>query len=296
MSVSGLIYAVIVAAWAGVLVPKWLRRNEEVDQAGEADAARGVRVLERHDEGYRVSRHPTHPHGTVFRGTIPSERDAESSERAPGFAKRRQMLEWSASRPGENPGPAPIGVEPDHEYELAARRRLRVFVGLIAATAALGVPAAIGIVPIWAPAPMVVLLLTFLVAARRAAVAQMYRRRHQIRLAARAVEYVYFDEADEASAPRIAVFDAPEPEPEDPDAWSPVDVPLPTYMTKPAVRRLARTIDLSAAGSWTSGRLDPGSAIEVPPQRSSDVGRESSDESTAAELAGPPEQRRAVGD
>lgn len=36
--------------------------------------------------------------------------------------------------------------------------------------------------------------------------------------------------------------------------WDPVPVTLPTYVTKPKARRTVRTIDLGAAGAWTSGR------------------------------------------
>lgn len=44
--------------------------------------------------------------------------------------------------------------------------------------------------------------------------------------------------------------------------WDPVPTTLPTYVTKPvATRRTVRTIDLSAPGTWTSGRTEESSAV-----------------------------------
>jgi hypothetical protein len=43
----------------------------------------------------------------------------------------------------------------------------------------------------------------------------------------------------------------------DPGAWDPVEIPVPTYVTKPAApRRTVRTIDLESTGVWTSGRTE----------------------------------------
>ncbi|NIR38377.1 MAG: hypothetical protein GWN07_21145, partial [Actinobacteria bacterium] len=54
MGSSGLLYAAIVAAWAAVLVPRWIRRNEEIDRAREEDTSRGVRVLDRQQRHVRA--------------------------------------------------------------------------------------------------------------------------------------------------------------------------------------------------------------------------------------------------
>ncbi|MGH3327766.1 MAG: hypothetical protein ACRDPT_08250, partial [Streptomycetales bacterium] len=54
MSSSGLIYAVIVGAWAAYLVPMWLRRNDELRDFREltADQMPGAtRVLSRRTRG-----------------------------------------------------------------------------------------------------------------------------------------------------------------------------------------------------------------------------------------------------
>ncbi|RAJ36091.1 hypothetical protein K353_04831 [Kitasatospora sp. SolWspMP-SS2h] len=39
-----------------------------------------------------------------------------------------------------------------------------------------------------------------------------------------------------------------------PDSWEPVPVPLPTYVTAPVAPRTTRGLDLSAPGTWDSGR------------------------------------------
>ena len=45
-------------------------------------------------------------------------------------------------------------------------------------------------------------------------------------------------------------------------SWDPVDVPLPTYVSKPAAaRRTVRTIDLDSTGVWSSGRSEVDSAL-----------------------------------
>lgn len=66
-----------------------------------------------------------------------------------------------------------------------------------------------------------------------------------------------FDEvaadADTSTIPAVA---------DDPGAWDPVPVTLPTYVTKPvAARRTVRTIDLGEPGAWTSGRTPESAEI-----------------------------------
>jgi hypothetical protein len=61
------------------------------------------------------------------------------------------------------------------------------------------------------------------------------------------------------------VLDLPaEPEPVRENTWEPVDVPLPTYVNKAKAPRVARKIDLTVPGSWTSGRLEPSRSYELP--------------------------------
>jgi hypothetical protein len=229
MGSSGLIYAAIVAAWAAVLVPRWVRRNEEIDQAREADLAHGIRVLG--------------PADSLTRG-------------ARAHARHAALPVEPAERPMAMDEP---GVESLTEFGQAARRRRRVLSVLVLAFVAVTVTAVIGKLPLWSVALPTLLLGGFLWAARRAVATEANtraarRRREPTVLAA-------------STSPQMAVRDVPVPaEPVDPRAWEPVPVPLPTYLTKDKAPQLAtRTIDLSVPGAWTSGHVDTGDSN--PPTR-----------------------------
>ena len=250
---SGVIYAAIVAAWAAVLVPRWVRRNEEVDEAREIDAVRGVRLLARPAE---VSRAGRHGHGAE--GTATATVNAAPS--------------------------SPHGQE---EFGVAAQRRRRVLLVLVVAVTVTATAVVVMRLPAWWVVVPSTSLAGFLVLARRAAVKEARRTRVQRRRAAGPAAPV----AHVPVPNRIAVLDEPEPVPEvDPNAWEPVAVPLPTYVTKAvAPPQATRKIDLTQPGAWTSGRLDPAGSITLP--RATTAPEQESDE--AEDL---PEQRRAVGD
>ena len=290
MGYSGLIYAAIVACWAAVLVPRWIRRNEEVERAREEDAARGIRVLERrqshvrHGSGVPAQPAPGLPSATRRLG------QDETLDASPHADDARP----TDHEPGED------DAEDLHDFELpsfgaAARRRRRVIMLLLLALAVVSLAiwaGRLGPVSIAVPA---VLLAGFLVLARRAAVTEKRRHARMRRvLAGRRAEAQAKSQAQSAnvaavssSGKRIAVLDTAEPaepaEAADPNAWEPVPVPLPTYLTKAkAEPPVVRKIDLSSPGAWTSGRLNPSGSIALPPPRQAD------DEDL-------PEQRRAVG-
>lgn len=258
MGYSGLIYAAIVAAWAAFLVPRWVRRNEEVDRAREADAARGVRVLSRRTGP------PQAPHGRVVEQSVLEGPVA-------GAPAVQAAAAAAASEASVN--------SVDQVFAAAARRRRRLMVVLLASCVlAVGLAVA-GPAPGWLPVVPGLLTLLFVFSARRAVVAQAQRRRalerrraavrrraaaEQARLDA---ELAAAEAAEIAAAGRRLVLPSDEEPVADAtdDSWSPVPVPLPTYLTKPkAPRAAARKIDLSSSGAWTSGRLDPASSIELP--------------------------------
>lgn len=292
MRYSGLIYAAIVACWAAVLVPRWIRRNEEVEHAREEDAARGVRVLEREQRAARVG------HGAAR----PGHPAMPTMVHPPGRSHDEQADDDDANA-------EPVAAT---EFSLAARRRRRVLTFLLLTLAGTVAGSVAGVLATgWAVAAAV-LLVVFLMLARRAAVAEARRRARARRIAqlraARSTAKESVDgqaalDGDEPAQPRkrVAVFDEPPPaEPVDPHAWEPVPVPLPTYLTKAkAAPPVARKIDLSSPGAWTSGRLNPASSIALPPSRAAaaaSAGPSVGAELTEAERAELPEHRRAVGD
>lgn len=274
MGYSGLIYAAIVAAWAAFLVPKWVRRNEEVERAREVDQERGVRVLSRKDGP------PQAPHGAV-------------------------------AVPATSPVPAVASAPSVDVFAVAAQRRRRML-GMLLALLVVSVGLAVaGPVPVWAPAGPGVLLVLFLFVARRAAVVQAQRRRVQARRRSalrqreeRQAAVVWasdpaLPEVEEGALRRLVLPDEiAEPAPAVEGEWSPVSVPLPTYLTKPkATRPAARKIDLGQPGAWTSGRLDPASSIELPrrdPAERPAASAEPDDTAGTEEVV--EERRRAVGD
>jgi hypothetical protein len=229
MGSSGLIYAAIVAGWAAILVPRWVRQNEEIDQAREADKAHGVRVLE--------------PSAEIARGA----RTQARHESLPIAATEARAASEE-----------PIGNY-DHARAAARRRRL-VLTVLWLALATVTVIAVIGALPLWSVAIPAVSLVVFISLAHRAAPAEVNRPPVRRRLAGPT-------DARNTRSSRPATVSEPKPtEPVDPHAWQPVPVPLPTYLLKDkAPDSAARSIDLTNPGAWTSGRLEPAGSATLPP-------------------------------
>src|SRR5918994_138182 len=182
---------------------------------------------------------------------------------------------------------APSSPHGQAEFGVASRRRRRVLLVLVVAVAVTATAIVVGRLPAWWVGVPSASLVGFLLLARRAAVREGRRRRvGQRRATGRAAPVAHEDVRI-----RIAMLDEPGPVPEvDPDAWEPVAVPLPTYVTKAvAPPQATRKIDLTQPGAWTSGRLDPAGTITLPKVPTASDRR--ADE--AEELH---EQRRAVGD
>ncbi|MFW6204717.1 MAG: hypothetical protein ACOC96_07075 [Actinomycetota bacterium] len=257
MGSSGLLYAAIVAAWAAVLVPRWIRRNEEIDRAREEDTSRGVRVLDRQQR-----------HARAHSGL--------SADREPP-ARRPPTADGADATTTEPP------ADPPSIGRSAAARRRRVLTLLLVTLGGTMGGAAAGVIPAGLVTVPGVLLLVFLVLARWAAATEARRRRAAARREAMRRRALAAEQPAEP-AKRVAVLDDPtSAASRDPNAWDPVPVPRPTYLTKPrAEPRVVRKIDLSSPGAWTSGRLNPDSAVVPPPQ--------------PAERSDVRERRRAVGD
>lgn len=341
MGYSGLIYAAIVAAWLAVLVPRWVRRNEEVERARETDAANGVRVLRRRQRSvhapYRLAgtsseRPKLSPDlGDADSGTqpdAPARVDAEPAHGpvSPAVDTRHAGRESSedASQPAE-PGhndhvPASHRAhtrvrgrpltrderalrELERSYHRAAMRRRRILALLSAVTGAVVLLTFTGSLPGWSPALSAGALVGFLTMARRAAVEQAQRRDELRRKIARrqrmnAASSDVDDAADEpeVTGKRVAVLDLPDPPAnQEKDTWQPVDVPLPTYVTKPAAPRTSRKIDLSRPGSWTSGRIEPDRTFDLPSHHPGTQSEPQSPPATGSD-GDAPEERRAVGE
>ncbi|AYY14866.1 hypothetical protein EF847_21430 [Actinobacteria bacterium YIM 96077] len=296
MGYSGLIYAAIVAAWLAVLVPRWVRRNEEVERARETDVANGVRVLNQPSKS-RHAPHRPRADATGESGVTGSDEEGHNDQMpAPANARRGR-----SKRPLTRDELALRRLSDSFNRAAMRRRRMLFLVMLTTVVVVAGTYA--GQLPGWAPALSIGALVGFLALARRAAVEQQRRlavlRRRIARQRARDAASEQASEgsaADEETGKRIAVLDPPEPQAPAEDTWEPVKVPLPTYMTKPKAPRATRTIDLSQPGSWTSGRLEPGKSFDLPSHTANGSASAQQARESEAGAEETPEKRRAVGE
>lgn len=234
---GAIIYVVIVAVWAVVLVPRWLRKHDVPAYAEEL-------ATDEHED----------VHGRVL--------------------TRRRQVHADTEPPGATDAVAPVADEDrvperrraDRSHAPAARahrqavRRRLVFGGLLLAAVGCGGAAAYGYLPWWSVGAPLLLVPFYLVHVRRVIVAERARRRQLRRAEATAArrrrdaELAAVLEAGERmglSAPasvrayragrlapgmrfveRGTLFDQDAPEP-----WQPQPVPLPTYLTAPAAPR-----------------------------------------------------------
>jgi hypothetical protein len=235
--VSALIFVIVAVAWAVYLVPK---------------------ALEHHDESLRSRTVSTFSHSM----RVLARREAVTG------GKARLVPGASAATAAKPTAATPT----TRQRRSAAARRRTVLTVLLLVTVAVAGAAALGRIPWYCLAAPVALLVAWLVACRL-----MVRRERAVR---RPVpirhETAVADDAAGEQAESALVVDEDGAEVAQPleldettgipavatGRWDPVDVPLPTYVSKPpAVRRTVRTIDLDSTGVWSSGRSESDSAL-----------------------------------
>jgi hypothetical protein len=255
---SALIFVALAVAWAVYLIPKALEHHEESARSRTVDAfSHSVRVLARREP---VSRReaalvagddpapPSHRQLRLEARLLAKDRKREAKE------QRRNARRLAAA--------ARIPADPRLRRRAAARaarRRLRVVTLILAENAVVAVLAAFGVFGwVWMAIP-VGLLAAWLVACRL----MVRRERAELPVVRRTgtAEPVAGPEAQAADATQGIPVVAESTPPRDPDAWDPVPVTLPTYVSKPVATRSVRTIDLDSTGVWTSGRSEADSAL-----------------------------------
>lgn len=300
MSSSGLIYAVIVGAWAAYLVPMWLRRQDELNEARPTERfSTAIRLLSgRAALERRASR--------SLEGEQPSEAEPEP-EPAPesgsdfDLGPESEGALESEPEPAPVPAPvhsaAPVGPSADSRRRAALLARRRRMVILLFGVFTLGMIAAAvgGVSLLWLPAVPALLFSLYISHLRR-----QERRRFEVKLdrrrAAEAAQRVRerererrraaADQDTQPAAPRPpdlaypaartaagagALIEAADTEewsesphgrPAEPGAgsWDPVPVPLPTYVTAPVAPRRTSGLDLGGPDTWSAGR-----AVVPPP-------------------------------
>ena len=260
MNGSGLIYAVIVGAWAAYLVPMWLRRQDELNEARPTErfstAIRllsGRAALERKyakaldDEDDEV---PAEPEPAA---------EAEPVDVRGLAVPATEIKPQPKPKPAANLAPKPALKPVNPRAKVLARRRRTTILLFLAFTAGTIVAAVGGLALLWAPA-VPALLLTFYIAHLRA----QERHRYEVKLdQRRAAEAAQRLRDRPARTPEPAP--APAPVPEQPaaadrralveqtdhaewvdqqrspseDTWE-VPAPRPTFATAPVTPRRPR--------------------------------------------------------
>jgi hypothetical protein len=163
---SAILYLAIVAIWACVLIPRWLRR----------DTTRGASA-------------PVTAEPTVLTGP-----GTEAEDGTPGDAERaddalRQIP--APVRAGE-----PLSANESRRRMLAARRRLLLMlIGLEGAAIALAV---LGMAAVWVVVPPSIMLIGYLLLLREAAQADAEQAQYEAEAAARAAEHARAQAAAQA--------------------------------------------------------------------------------------------------
>nr|WP_202446643.1 hypothetical protein [Streptomyces sp. SID5468] len=172
VSSSGLIYAVIVGAWAAYLVPMWLRRQDELNEARPTERfSTAIRLLSgRAAMERRYARTRGLPRTADGDAPAGADRAAEADTVAHAADVRAQAL------PATEIQPVPRGVRPPRpaaavaaaRARLLARRRRTTTVLFLAFTAGAVVAGVGGMAYLWAPAVPGVLLSLYIAHLRRA--------------------------------------------------------------------------------------------------------------------------------
>jgi len=143
---SGLIYLAIVIVWAAILIPMFLRGR---------DAALEDRSVERFDHAMAI---------------LSQQEEAELPQ-VPAQPSRRQEVKAQVDeRPLRE-------SKPSRRRPSLARRRARTLITLLALTALFALLAFTPFVPLWAPLPVAILLVSFVVHLRNQAVRQQRSRK-----------------------------------------------------------------------------------------------------------------------
>jgi hypothetical protein len=237
------IFAAIAIAWLAYLVPHFVRHREDELVGEQVDAAN------RFAESMRVVRHGTAPllnqdltEITSYEVSTPLTRRAATND--------LRRLE-----------------------QLAATRRRRVLLGLLAVVSATVGVCAAGLTPWWLLAVPAGLLLAFVTLARLSV--QVMRRDLDARY--RDIRQGG-DESTVLLSRKEVLLAGPAAAPAKVKTttgalWDPVPITMPTYVSKPLAPRTVRTIDLSGPGITTPGRHDapvtadaPAPAVAVEPR------------------------------
>jgi hypothetical protein len=237
--VTGLIYLVIIALWAAVLIPVWLRRHDQISE---------VRSTARFSSAMKS----LGSQGEPLLATEPYAMEMSFPPSRPPVPEVR-MTRPTTSRP------AP-GLDPAYERELnrqsAATRRAVVLGSLTLILFVTLVLAVLTIIPRWAPIVALVPVVAFVLASSMTAGArrEVGRERAPAPLARRAPAQAPAPAAAPAKAAADEEWENWNAWDED-GSWDAVPTTLPTYVTAPRASAVPRGIDRSRPGEWTGSAM-----------------------------------------
>ncbi|WP_258534700.1 gephyrin-like molybdotransferase receptor GlpR [Streptomyces sp. PT12] len=288
MSSSGLIFAVIVGAWAAYLVPMWLRRQDELNEARPTERfSTAIRLLTRgrraqeaeataQDDPNAPHDAPHSPHGGHDDSPSGDPGADEGGAARPSADVRAFAKPVTAPKPAATPNPrAP-------RTKVLVRRRRTTMALLLAFTLGGIFTLSTGPGFLWLPAIPAALLIAYVVHVRR-----QERRRYAVALDRRRAEEAArrLRERTQKSAsavpeqPSARIVEqtehaewvdqerrrAPAAAAEEPESWDPAPVPLPTYVSAPVAPRTTRGVDLDAPDTWSAARSTTAGSPPAPP-------------------------------
>ncbi|MHC5702361.1 divisome protein SepX/GlpR [Streptomyces tirandamycinicus] len=265
MSSSGLIYAVIVGAWAAYLVPMWLRRQDELNEARPTERfSTAIRLLSgragmerRYAKELRERTTEDDPAtDTDPASETESERDWQSSVDVREFAappartEARVAMPPAPARARRERAPQANGAaasERARRSKVLARRRRTTVLLFLAFTLGAIVAAVGGLGFLWAPAVPAVLLSVYIAYLRtqeRRRFVYVMDRRHAEAAAQRLRETRSRRRPAVAGDPEEAAPARPEPE------------PVPAVSPQEAGRRAL--VEQTDHAEWVDQQRDPG--------------------------------------
>jgi hypothetical protein len=187
---SAILYVAIVAIWAGVLIPRWLRRDSAGSQQASEDLTRADAETSASDE---VAAEPAPP---------PRRRNDTAGSARPARSQERPAPRARAEAPDDGPG------HREHTKVLTARRRL-LYMLLVLAIGS-GALAVTKMAAWWVVVPPTVMLIGYTGMLREASKADA-ERRELARTRATAAAAVA---AAKRAAPPVPAAPAPRPDAE----------------------------------------------------------------------------------
>lgn len=227
---TGLIYVGIIAVWAVVLVPAWLRRHDHLDPERSVDRfSRSMRTLAQRPNVLGIPL----PERDAGNGVIDEEPVPEV------FRVSRPDLAGASSRLTGVAAGAGARVR---STSAATRRRvvLGVLLGGLGAVAGLVVAGVLLPIALAVPA---LLILGFLGLAR-----------HQVR-AARSSRVARSSSVAPVRPPQATVTARRADTAAAGGTWEARPTPLPSYVTAPAASEFPRVIDTATPGAWTAAAM-----------------------------------------